>query len=364
MINLGSFLNRSRPVVGIDIGSHSIKLVRLKKVKQGYKLLNLGIIPLPPEAIVDGAIIDAEAVIETLKNLVKSEQIKTKDVVTAVSGTSVIVKKINLPLMSETELQASINWEAEQYIPFDIEDVYMDYQILRSSEEERETESKELMEVLLVAAKKEKVEDYTSLILEAGLNPVVVDVDVFAIETSYEINHGLPAEQTFALVDIGASVMNINIIKDGVTTFTQDTSIGGQLYTETLQKRLNLSFEQAEALKMGVEVKGISPTEILPILTSVTADIAMKIQQSFEFYRTASISERDIDKIVLSGGCAKLQGIYQYLSDRLSIPVEIADPFERILFDEKQFDPDYLMELAPLAAIGVGLASRYVGDNA
>lgn len=363
MINLGSFLNRNRPVVGIDIGSHSIKLVRLKKVKQGYMLLNLGIIPLPPEAIVDGAIIDAEGVIEALKNLIKSEEIKTKDVVTAVSGTSVIVKKINLPVMSESDLQASINWEAEQYIPFDIEDVYMDYQILRSSEEE-EPGSKELMEVLLVAAKKEKVEDYTSLILEAGLNPLVVDVDVFAIENSYEINHGIPTEQTIALVDIGASVMNINIIKDGVTTFTQDTSIGGQLYTETLQKRFNLSFEQAEALKMGVEVRGVSPTEILPILTSVTADIAMKIQQSFEFYRTASVSERDIDKIVLSGGCAKLQGIYQYLSDRLSIPVEIADPFERILFDEKQFDPEYLMELAPLAAIGVGLASRYVGDNA
>ncbi|MBI2877832.1 MAG: type IV pilus assembly protein PilM, partial [Candidatus Tectomicrobia bacterium] len=327
-------------------------------------LLNFGVLPIPPEAIVDGAIIDAETIIEAIKHLVKSEQIKTKDVVTAVSGTSVIVKKINLPPMSEADLQASISWEAEQYIPFNIEDVHLDFQILKSPHEEKGDESKELMEVLLVAAKKEKIEDYVNLITGAGLNPLIVDVDVFAIENSYEINHGLPAEQSLALIDIGASVMNINILKDGVTTFTQDTSIGGQLYTEALQKRFNLSFEQAEALKMGVEVREISPSEILPILTSVTEEIAMKIQQSFEFYRTASAAEREIDKIILSGGCAKLQGIDQYLSDRLSIPVEVADPFERILFDEKQFDPEYLMELAPVAAIGVGLASRSLGDNA
>lgn len=363
MLNPLTILGRwNQPVVGLDIGSHSIKLVHLKRTKRGYQLLNFGIMPLPPEVIVDGAIIDADTVTEAIRNLVQSERIRVKDVVTAVSGTSVIVKKINLPAMSLSELEASIHWEAEQYIPFDIEDVNLDFQVLTQSGKEQ-PENKGMMEVLLVAAKKEKIEDYVSLITEAGLNPIIVDVDVFALENSYEINRGQSDDQTIALVDIGASVMNINILRNGVTTFTQDTSIGGNLYTEAIQKRFGLSYEHAEALKMGSRIRDISPTEVIPLLTSVTEEIALKIQQSFEFYRATSATGEEIDHILLSGGCAKLRGIDQFLADRFSVSVEIADPFEAIDFNEKKFDPDYLKEMASLAAISVGLASRHLGDN-
>lgn len=350
---------KKKEVVGLDIGSHSIKLVQLNETGKGMELINFGVMPLQTEAVVGGAIMDANIIVEAIQNLIEVQKVKTKDVVTSVSGTSVIIKKVKLPFMTEEELAESIEWEAEQYIPFDISDVNIDFQILESAELLEEKGSDQ-MEVLIVAIKREKIDDYTNLILEAGMNPVIVDVDAFAIENSYELNYDIKKE-IVALVDIGAAVMNINILRDGITTFTRDIFLGGNLYTENIQKELGTSREDAKALKLGVEMEGISKEKVKHVMEKTTEDIFQEVNRSFEFFRSATEDE-NIDKIVLSGGCSKIKGIDQFLSQRVNIPVEIINPFKKVQFDEKLFDREYIKEIAPLAAVGVGLAIRRIDD--
>ncbi|HEY7492906.1 MAG TPA: type IV pilus assembly protein PilM, partial [Candidatus Tectomicrobia bacterium] len=244
------FFSRKQPLVGLDIGTHSLKVVQLKKAGKSYQLLNFGMMPLLPEAIVDGAIMNTGAVVDAIRNLLRMEKIKTKDVATAISGQSVIVKKIRVPQMTEKELAENIQWEAEQHIPFEISDVNIDFQILPSKGRSEDGSNNQL-DVLLVAAKKSKVDDYTSLITEAGLNPIVVDTDIFAIENEFEINNEID-DRIVALVDIGASTMNLNILKGNITLFQRDIAVGGNRYTSALQKEFSISYEQAEALKMGL----------------------------------------------------------------------------------------------------------------
>lgn len=351
---------RNKPLVGIDIGTHSIKLVHIKKAGKNYQLLNFGVMPLKPDSIVDGAIMNAEAVVEGIRNLLRMEKIKTKDVATAISGQSVIVKKIRVPQMTEKELAESISWEAEQHIPFEISDVNIDFQIMLPPFDTQQ-DSDNQMDVLLVAARKAKMADYTSLLIEAGLNPVVVDIDIFAIENEFEINND-QEENVVALVNIGASAMNINILKGGSTMFQRDIACGGNRYNVVLQQEFNISYEDAEALKMGVGfTDGRGPEQVIPLLTAVSEEIGEEIQRSFDFFRTTT-SEDAIDKMVLSGGCARIKGLDRLLSNRLGLPVEVADPFRNIHYSGKVFDPEYLHDMAPVAAVGVGLALRRMGD--
>ena len=236
----------SKGLVGLDIGSSAIKAVELKAGGKGssdYQLLNIGMEPLPPEAIVDGAIMDSGAVIDAIQRLFSAQKIKTNDVATSVSGNAVIVKKISLPQMSPEELAESIHWEAEQYIPFDIQDVSLDYEVIEGGGTGGN------MDVLLVAVKKDKISDYTSAISQAGKNPAIVDVDVFALQNCYEVNYGVDPAKVVALLNVGASIMNINIVKGATSIFNRDISVGGNQYTDAIQKDLNLSFDQAETLK-------------------------------------------------------------------------------------------------------------------
>jgi type IV pilus assembly protein PilM len=351
---------RNKPLVGIDIGTHSIKLVHLKKSGKNYHLLNFGVMPLKPESIVDGAIMNAGAVVEGIRNLVRMEKVKTKEVATAISGQSVIVKKIRVSQMTEKELADSISWEAEQHIPFEISDVNIDFQIMPPPHEGQDVQTNQ-MDVLLVAAKKTKMDDYTSLLLEAGLCPVVVDIDVFALENEYEINHAQEGG-VVALVDIGASAMNINILKHGITMFQRDMSCGGNRYNAVLQREFGISYDEAEALKMGVGFSdGRGAEQVVPLLVSVSEEIGAELQRSFEFFRTTT-PEVPINKMVLSGGCARMKGLARLLSTRLGLPVEVADPFRNIHYSGKVFDPEYLQEMAPVAAVGVGLALRRMND--
>lgn len=345
--------------IGLDIGTHSIKLVQVKETKKGYQLLNFGIMPLPQEAIVDGTIMDVNAAAEKIRNLLTSEKVKIKEAVISVSGHAVIVKKIKLPLMSEDQLSESISWEAEQYIPFDIDDVNIDFQILETKEEDMMANQ---MEIILVAAKKEKINDYTGLILEAGLNPVVVDVDSFALQNVFELNHQVDEKEMVALVNIGASVTNINVLKGNISNFTRDIAVGGNRYTEAIQKELQVGFRQAEALKMGANMAGFSPGKIAPIMVSVMKDLAQEIRRSFEFFRSAS-TESEIHKIILSGGCACIQGIDRFFTEALNIPTEIIKPFNYLKIPSKQFDPEYLKAMGPIAAVAVGLAIRRKVDR-
>jgi len=355
------FFSRKNLLTGIDIGTHSIKLVRLKQHGRGYQLLNFGIMPLRPESIVDGMIVESEVVVEALRNLVQMEKVKSKEVATAISGQAVIVKRIRVPQMSEKELAASIQLEAEQHIPFEISDVHLDFQILPPLLDDTERASNQ-MDVLLVAAKKAKIDDYSRVLTEAGLAPAVVDIDVFALENEYEAIYG--AENgVIALVDIGATTMNINVLKNGLSVFQRDITIGGNRYTAALQKELGVNYEQAEGLKMGVGFSERHRQEhVLAIMATVSDEIAEEIHRSFEFFRT-TIADEVIDKMVISGGCAKLKGFERFLSNRLGLPVSVANPFQSFYCNENMFDPDYLRDMAPVAAVCVGLALRRINDR-
>ena len=355
------FAMRKRLLVGIDIGTHSIKVVRLKQKGQGYQLLNFGIMPLRPETIVNGNIAEAEAIVEAVRNLIRIEKIKAKEVATAVSGQSVIVKRIRVPQMTEQELNDAIQGEAEQHIPFEIADVNIDFQVLPAAREEEEHADNQ-MDVLLVAAKKDKIRDYTSLLTAAGLNPVVVDIAVFALENEYEVATGQEAS-VVALVDIGATTMNINILKGGTTLFQRDIAIGGQRYTAAIQKELQVSYEEAEALKMGVGLtEKHNQAEVLAVMAGVSEEIAGEIQRSFEFFRTTAADEV-IDTMVISGGCAKIKGLDRFLSHHLGLPVSVANPFRGLYYNEKAFDPEYLRDMSPVAAVSLGLALRRMHDR-
>ena len=352
-------LGKKKGLVGIDIGSSAIKVVEIKPGGKGgaeYQLLNLGLEPLPPEAIVDGAIMDSGAVIDAIQRLCATHKIKTPDVATSVSGNAVIVKKISLPQMTQDELAESIHWEAEQYIPFDIQDVALDYEVVEGGG------SGGNMDVLLVAVKKDKISDYSSAITQAGKTPSVVDVDVFALQNCYEINYGIDPGRVMALLNVGASIMNINIVKGGTSIFNRDIAVGGNQYTDAIQKELNLSFEQAEALKKGARVEGAAPENLRPILHAVSESIALEIQKTFDFFKATSAEDR-IDRIFLAGGTSKLQGLQELLSERFDAGVELMNPFNNVTYNPRDFDPDFISEVGPQAAIAVGLAVRRGGDR-
>ncbi len=352
--------SKSKQLVGLDIGTSSIKAFQLKESGGGYQLVHAAVKPLDPEIIVDGTVMDAERVASAIREIYQENKITCKDVALSVSGISVIVKKINLPEMTVEELDESIQWEAEQYIPFDIEDVNIEFQILRPVGEE----GKRQMEVLLVAVKKDKINEYTSLAKESGLNPVVVDVDVFALENMYEINYELNKNEAVALIDIGAGIMNINVVSDSMPAFTRDISIGGNQFTEAIQKEFGVSYEEAEKVKKGQEIEGVKFQDVVPILESVSNDIASEILRSFDFYRaTASASKDQIARVMISGGCSKLKGFREFLAKQLGMEVEIINPFQNIEIVEGTFDMDFIKEIAPTAAVGIGMALRRADDK-
>lgn len=351
------FSRAKKGVVGLDIGSSAIKLVELKEKKAGeFHLLRLGVEPLSPEAIVDGSIMDSSLVVEAIHRLNDVTKVKSTSYATSLSGHSVIIKKIQLPAMSHEELAESIQWEAEQYIPFDINDVRLDYVVLSEGEPGRDT-----MEVLLVAVKRDKVNDYVSVISQTGKTPAVVDVDAFAVQNAYEVNYDLDPRKVVALINMGAGVTNINILARGTTVFWRDISFGGNQFTEALQRELNLSFGQAEALKHGEQVDRYSPGDARTMLDAVSAEMASEIRKTFDFF-SATSSEGPVDELILSGGCALTPNLEQVLRDRFQVPTELMNPLRRVHFRESDFDSDWLRSIAPMMAVAVGLAIRKGGD--
>ena len=349
---------KAKSLVGLDIGSSAVKAIELKPAGKSYKVTAYGAEPIPPDSIVDGAIIDGAVVVEAIRRLFDSRGIKTKEVAASLSGNAVIVKKISLPVMTEAELAESIYWEAEQYIPFDIQDVNLDYQILDSKDA---AAAKGAMDVLLVAAKNEKIADYTGVIGQAGRTAVVVDVDAFALQNAYETNYGIEQGGVVVLLNAGASATNINILNGDQSVFTRDISIGGNAYTEALQKELNLPFDRADELKRGQTVDGASYEDARPVLRAVTENVMLEIQKTFDFFKATAASDR-LNRIVVSGGASRAEGFTEMLADRFEAPVETFDPFKRIAFDAKKFNIDPA-EIAPTAAVAVGLALRRAGDR-
>ncbi|MBN1880019.1 type IV pilus assembly protein PilM [bacterium] len=345
---------KGKQLIGLDIGTSAVKMVVLKEQMKGFSLQALGYEPLPPEVIVDGAIMDSAIVVDAIQKIVKDQKIRRKNVALSVSGHSVIVKKITLPKMSQEELDESIHWEAEQYIPFDIDDVNIDFHIL----EEQNIGGNE-MEVILVAVKKDKVNDYTNLVRQAGLTPLVVDVDGFAIGNQFELNYGLDSDRVIALIDIGAGVMNINIVQGRQHMLYRDISIGGNQFTDAIQKELNVSYHQAESIKRGEDVEGVSRDVADDIINSVAEDLSHEIQRSFDYFKATS-STSGIDQVVLTGGCSKTRrgDIAGFLSERLGVEVIVGNPLRNVSFNQKKFDPVMIEEIAPMCAVAVGLALR------
>jgi type IV pilus assembly protein PilM len=350
---------RAKSLVGLDIGSSAVKAVELKASGKSYKVTAFGAEAVPPDSIVDGAIIDGAAVADAIKRLFESRKIQTSDVAASLSGNAVIVKKITLPVMTDTELAESIYWEAEQYIPFDIQDVNLDYQILDAGDA---LAGKSTMDVLLVAAKKEKIADYTGVIAQAGRTAVVVDVDAFALQNAFEVNYGIEPGQVVVLLNAGASATNINILQGDQSVFTRDISIGGNAYTEALQKELNLPYEQADQLKRGESIDGVTFEDARPVLRAVSENVMLEIQKTFDFFKATASSDR-IDRIVVSGGASRAEGFLETLTERFEAPVELFDPFKRVAFDAKRFHIDDVEDVARTAAVAVGLGLRRVADR-
>ena len=348
---------KKRDLVGIDIGSSSVKLVQLKEVRGGYQLVNLGIAPLPADAIVDNAIMDSSAVVGTIRDLLLSLKIKEKNVATSVSGHSVIIRKIQLPVMTEEEMESSIQWEAEQYIPFEISEVNLDFQILGP-----DANDPSQMNVILVAAKKDFVNDYVALFKECGLNPAVMDVDCFAVANVYEANYPDSNDEVVALIDLGASSLNVNVLKGGMSVFTRDIQLGGNSYNEELQKRLGLNSEDAEKVKLGGDLPGISSSTVATVIEDATEALTTDIQRSLDFFSASSADERP-KRIYITGGVSSVPAIRGSLSQRLGVDVQVLDPWRQITYNKKTFDPDYLKSVGPLFTVAVGLAMRRVGDK-
>jgi type IV pilus assembly protein PilM len=347
--NMGLFGGKSRQIVGLDIGSSSIKAVELKSTKAGYELVSFGMETLAPDTVVDGAIMDAPQVANAISKIFDAQRIKSKNVATSVSGHSVIVKRVPLPLMTEDELYDRIPSEASQHIPFDIADVNLSYQLLESMDSQ--------MDVLLVAVKKDKILNHTNVLAQAGKTPVVVDIDAFALQNCFEVNYEPDAGQTVALLNIGASVMNINIVRGGIPLFTRDVSVGGNQYTDALQKELDLSFEDAERLKRGDTLPSVTDEQKQQILRSVSDILTLEIQKTFDFFR-ATASGENIQRIVVAGGTARVPGLVDLLREEFAMPVEELNPFRRVLINPGRHSDDQIRDMAPRLVIAVGLALR------
>ena len=343
---------KKKSVAGLDVGSSSIKMVELEGKGDNLSLVNLGFENLPSDTIIDGQIMELNTVSDVIRNLCVNHGVNADNVVTGVSGHSVIIKNIVLPRMSREELEESIDWHAEEHIPFDLADVSLDYQVT--------AETSEATHVLIAACKRDRIDNIRQAIQLSGRQPVVIDVDTFALQNCYEANYHPTESDVVTLLNIGASTMNVNIVKGTRSLFTRDITVGGSQFTDVIQRNLGLSYQQAEAMKRG-SVHTSDEKSIEPLISNVTEIVANEIQKTFDFYRAQSDdSQTVVKKILISGGGSKLQGFAQELSARLQLPVEIMNPFRSIRVDDRKFDPGYINDVMPEMAVAVGLAIRGV----
>ena len=343
--------SEGKSLVGVDIGSTSIKVCEIKDARKGLrKLVRFGFHPLPADTIVDGHIINSGAVVEGLEKLF--HKARQRNVALRASGHSVIIKKIAMPLMTPAELQEQIGWEAEQHIPFDLAEVHIDYQVLHERPDQGQ------MDVLLVAAKKEEISDLTNLAVEARLKPLVVDLDAFTVQNVFEVGYGAPdPNDTVVLIHVGASLTTVNILSQGTTAFTRDIANGGNAITEEIQRQLSISREEAEAYKCGGDGRGIVPREVPEIMGQVVEQLAGEIQRSLDFYLATS-GDREISRIYCSGGTANVRALLEAIQERARVPVEALDPLRVAQPDPRSVDPVVLQGRTVQAAVAMGLALR------
>jgi type IV pilus assembly protein PilM len=347
----------AKQCIGLDIGSSSVKAVQLRKKGGGYALQAFGMQPLVPQTIVDGTIMDQGAVADAIRALWQRLKLKQKDVAIAIAGHSVIIKKITVPQMRPEELASNIRNEAEHHIPFGRDDVEIDYHVTQASTTSGQTE------LLLVAAKKEVVSDYVQVVRDAGLIPTVVDVAAFASQNGFEINYPLDPRETVVLINIGAAISNINVVRSGVSLFTRDVTIGGNAFTEEIQKQMQIAADEAEAYKVGGShtEDGVVPQEVVKVMDGVSEVMAGEFQRSLDFF-LATTADANVTRLVLAGGSAKVSSLHRAIERRSRLPLEVADSWKRVELDTS-LDSSYLAAHSPEALISVGLAMRAPSDK-
>ena len=345
-------------MVGVDIGTASIKVCQVKETRKGLGLVRLGYAPLGPQVIVDGQVMDSGAVVEALQKVFHDAKIRQKECALSVSGQSVIIRKITVPMMTEAELEEQIQWEAEQHIPFDIKDVHVDYQVLR-----RRAEASQ-MDLLLVAAKRDQIEEYAQLARTAKLKPMVCDIDAFTVQNLFEYSRTLPQDQTIAVINVGASLSSLNIIANGVSAFTREIANGGNVITEEIQKQLNVPREQAEAYKCGGSASpddptraGMVPAQVVQVIEAVSDTIAAEIQRSLDFFMATS-GEGEIARIYVTGGSANLAALARAIERRARVSVETWSPIEKLTVEAKEVDIALLQARAAQLSVALGLSLR------
>jgi type IV pilus assembly protein PilM len=339
---------KKKSTIGLDIGSSSIKVVEIVRDRSGDRLTNYGISEPLSEAIVDGEIMDRQMVHEAITNLMEARQIRSKNVVTAVSGRAVIVKKILMDRLNEEDAKEAIQWEAEQHVPYDINDVSLDFQIINPNVDQKK------MQVLLVAAKKDMVQNHADIVREAGLQPSIIDVDSFAIQNAVEANYEFAPGETVALLNIGAEITNLNIVRDQIPHFTKDLSVGANSFVEGIQRRHNVS--QADALS-ALRGRNESGIDVASIVQATCEDLSVQIDRAVAFLKSAGDADR-VDRILVSGGSARVPGLTDVLAARHHVPVGIVNPIQRLSFDPGLFGGDAPESVAPVLTVAVGLALR------
>jgi len=348
-------VRRDEPYLSIDIGSSTIKVIEIRGRGPQSRITNIATLPTPPAAIQNNMVYETVAVAEATRALTESHGMRARKVITAVPGPAVIIKRVTLPAQSPRELENTILFEAGNFIPEDLENVNLDYQITDYLDDGKR------MEVLLVAAKKDIVASYTETVKGAGLLPVVIDVDYFALENMFETNYEPASDRVIALVNIGARYSSINILKGGRSTFTGDVPVGGRDISEALMRDLNVSAEEAETLKAGGRSDTVDAEQAAAVSTSAASAVIEEIHHALSFFWTAATDET-IDAVYLSGGAARMPGLAQLLSERVQAPVEIANPFARVNIDHGVDTPE-LRQAAPEFAVALGLAIRRPDDK-
>lgn len=347
-------MSEGKPLVGVDLGATSIKVCQLKETRKGFSLVRFGYTPLEPQTIVDRHIMNAQAVVDALAQTFAQNKIKQRDIAFSVSGQSVISRKITVPIMTTAELDEQIQWEAENHIPFDIKDVNVDYEVLRRRPEAGQ------MDLLLVAAKRDEINDYVQIARQAKLKPVVVDIDAFTIQNLFEYNRGLPPDQTFAIINVGATQASINIISRGVSAFTRDIANGGNSITEQIVKQVGVPFDQAEEMKCAAAAPGAGaslPAKLYQVVEAVCDTIAGEIQRSLDFFLATSGEER-ISQVFLTGGTSNLPQLSEAIGRRARVPVEPLVATERIPVEAREVNQELVAQRGAQLAVSLGLAMR------
>lgn len=352
---LDVFLN-AKKVLGLDIGSGSIKLAELSASKKGYVLESFAIAPTPPNSIAGGEILDTVTLSEAVRSLLGDLKSKRNNIVTGIWGTAVIIKKVSLPKMEANLVAEQIKWEAEQYIPFDINDINMDYHIFK-----KPNPNPEIMDVLLVAAKKDFIFKFAEVVETAEKHCVILDVEAFALANCFFQNYGDSSNEIATILNVGSSFSNFVVIQSGEVLFCRDVPVGGVSYTNEISRNMGISFEEAEALKISAASGQETPPEIQSILTATHDGVAEEIRRTFDFY-TATGAESAVQKVYVCGGGSRTPGLVEGLGASLQLPVEYLNAFTNIGYSKK-FTPEYITQINTIAPVAMGLAMRKLGEK-